>query len=414
MNRPLPVLTAVALVALTLLVGACPKAPVSEQSLQTSLEDSRETQHAETTGSDFEADLKRICRNAGQDYFILERPAYDGVEVMKIAVLYKKASLSNGAPLMPPVGVIPGFTAGGFLYLEYTRSLVDAGYVVFLPDIKGDYLHFIGLEPFVDPFVDPNFSAFRDNATELEGLLLDYTGDGLIGPKEVYTYYKALYNGEVDDQALADLYRQTLFAYRGYSLDLVVKAMFEVNEDPAYPVYGRINTDRIGLEAHSLGPDEVIESVVRRDGESTYSWSDHIAVALLKGAVPTLQRTENFERIDTPVIFMNGEYDDPTGVIAPTWQRFNVMHAPSAYIIFHDSGHVFFIDPPIGFLGDKLLPFFGNFEGIQLVTYRRNRADMIALCLLVYDAYLKQDSGALKAIETGDARLTGEYYTRNM
>ncbi len=414
MNRPLPVLASIVLVALTPLVGACPKTPVSERSLQVSDEDSRETPQAGTAGLDFEADVKRIFRNAGQDYFILERPAYDGVEVMKIAVLYKKASLSNGAPLMPPVGVIPGFTAGGFLYLDYTRSLVDAGYVVFLPDIKGDYLHFIGLEPFVDPFVNPNFSAFRDNATALESLLKDYTGDELIGPKEVYKYYKALYNGEVDDQVLADLYRQTLFAYRGYSLDLVVKAMFEVNEDPSFPVYNRIDTDRIGLEAHSLGPDEVIESVVRRDGEPTYSWSDHIAVALLKGAVPTLQRTANFERIDTPVIFMNGEYDDPTGVIAPTWQRFNVMHAPSAYIIFHDSGHVFFIDPPIGFLGDKLLPFFGNFEGIQLVTYRRNRADMIALCLLVYDAYLKQDSGALKAIEMGDAQLTGKYYTRNM
>ncbi|MCC6695730.1 MAG: hypothetical protein IT365_08880 [Candidatus Hydrogenedentes bacterium] len=361
--------------------------------------------------TDFASEVKRITSLKQVKSLVIERPAYDGTTVMKIAVLYP--GTTPDAP-MCPVAIMPGFTAGGFLYLEYACSLAQAGYAVFVPDVQGDYIHFIGVELFQDPLIRTDIPALRANFQSLKLDLEEYTGTDDIDAKEAFALYKQLYAGIIDDQQLADIFRDNLFAYRSYSLDIVVTSMFDVDADEEGPLFELLDTDHIGLEGHSFGPDEVLEAVAEKDGAPRFWWSGHIKVALLKGALTALHRAENFQTIQTPVIFMNGEYDDELGVLQPTWTHYNEVAGPAGFIKVYGSGHMFFIDPPIGFLGEKFLPFWGDFEKINLRTFRKNRVVLRDLCVLVYDAYLKEDPGASQALKDTSLDFDGECYTRNM
>lgn len=360
---------------------------------------------------DFETEVKRITSLKQVKSLVIERPAYEGTAVMKIAVLYP--ATTPDVP-MCPVAIMPGFTAGGFLYLEYACSLAQAGHAVFVPDVQGDYIHFIGVELFQDPLIRTDIPALRANFQSLKLDLEEYTATDDIDAKEAFALYKQLYAGTIDDQQLADIFRDNLFAYRSYSLDVVVSSMFDVDADSEGPLFGLIDTDHIGLEGHSFGPDEILEAVAEKDGAPRFWWSGHIKVALLKGALTALHRAENFRTIQTPVIFLNGEYDDEMGVLQPTWTHYSEVAGPAGFIKVYGSGHMFFIDPPIGFLGEKFLPFWGDFEKINLQTFRKNRAVLRDLCVLVYDAYLKEDPGAFQALKDASLDFDGECYTRNM
>ena len=288
------------------------------------------------------------------------------------------------------------------------------GYAVFLPDIQGDYIHFIGLELFQDPLIRTEIPSLRANFQALSEDLAEYTDTDDVDAKEAFALYKQLYNGAIDDQQLADIFRDNLFAYRSYALDVIVTSMTDVNEDPESPLYEMVDTDHIGLEGHSFGPDEVLEAIAEKDGAHRFSWTGNVKVALLKGALTALHRSENFQTIKTPAIFMNGEYDDEDGVLQPTWAHYSEVAGPAGYIKVYGSGHMFFIDPPIGFLGEKFLPFWGDFEKINLRTFRKNRVVLRDLCVLVYDAYLKEDPGAFQALKDASLDFDGECYTRNM
>ena len=394
-----------------LLFPSCPTASSVDSRAQLSRTQFEKILVEGVRSTDLELEVKRITSLKQVKSLVLERPAFDGSAVMKIAVLYP--GKTSGEP-MCPVAIMPGFTAGGFLYLEYACSLAQEGYAVFVPDIRGDYIHFIGLELFQDPLIRTDIPALRANFQSLSQDLEEYTGTDDIDAKDAFALYKQLYAGLLDDQQLADIFRDNLFAYRSYSLDVVVNSMFEVNDDTDSPLFGRLDTEHIGLEGHSFGPDEVLEAVAEKDGAPRFDWSGNIKVALLKGALTTLHRTENFVTIETPVIFMNGEFDDELGVLQPTWAHYGEVAGPAGYLKVYGAGHMFFIDPPIGFLGEKFLPFWGDFEKINLKTFRENRVALRNLCVLVYDAFLKEEPGAFQALKDTTIDFAGECYTRNM
>lgn len=405
------VATLAAVCMVVLLFPSCPQSAPVNLNAQVSQRQFEKILTEKVKDTDFETEVKRITSLKQVKSLVIERPAFDGSAVMKIAVLYP-GDLSD--PLLCPVAIMPGFTAGGFLYLEYACSLAQAGYAVFLPDIQGDYIHFIGLELFQDPLIRTDIPALRANFQSLKLDLEEYTGTDDIDAKEAFALYKQLYAGIIDDQVLADIFRDNLFAYRSYSLDVVVSSMFDVDADAEGPLFEMLDTDHIGLEGHSFGPDEVLEAVAEKDGEPRFQWSGNIKVALLKGALTALHRRENFEAIHTPIFFMNGEYDDEEGVLQPTWAHYGEVAGPAGYIKIHGSGHMFFVDPPIGYLGEKFLPFWGDFDKIKLKTFRKNRAVLRDLCVLVYDAYLKEDPGAFQALKDSSLDFDGECYTRNM
>lgn len=73
-----------------------------------------------------------------------------------------------------------------------------------------------------------------------------------------------------------------------------------------------------------------------------------------------------------------------------------------------------FVDAPIGFLGEKLIPFLGDFRNIDVKSYQRNRATISKLSVLIYNAFLKESPEATKAITQGTVNFYGEYVTTNM
>ncbi|MCC6489266.1 MAG: hypothetical protein IT364_17325 [Candidatus Hydrogenedentes bacterium] len=394
-----------------LLFPSCPKSAPTELDVRRSQAHVEAILKEQVRNTDFEAEVKRITSLKQVKSLVLKRPAYDGSTVMKIAVLYP--GRSSGEP-MCPVGIMPGFTAGAFLYLEYACSLAQAGYAVFVPDVQGDYIHFVGMELFQDPIFRADIPALRASFQTLKQDLEEYTGTDEIDAKEAFALYKQLYAGVIDDQVLADIFRDNLFAYRSYSLDVVVNSMFDVNEDMDGPLTGMLDTEHIGLEGHSFGPDEVLEAVAEKDGGPRFWWSGNIKGVILKGALTALHRRENFESIHTPVIFMNGQYDDEEGVLQPTWKHYGEVAGPAGYFEIYGSGHLFFVDPPLGFLGEKFFPFWGDFEKINLRTFRKNREVMRDLCVLIYDALLNDDPAASQALKDSSLDFDGECYTRNM
>lgn len=363
--------------------------------------------------SDFEAHVKRLGAQQGIDSFILKRPAYNGVDIMKIAVLYPPCGKTSADPLYA-VGFVPAFTAGGRVYLEYAAALAERGFAVFLPDIKGDPIHFIGLELFVDPLIDTDLPALESSIQSLRADLVAYTGNPNVTDSEIWDMFNGFYEYELQDQELADIFRDNIFAYRAYSLDTLVSAMFDVAADPASPLHDRLNVDRIGLEGHSLAPDEILEALVRTGGAAKYTWTDTIGVAILKAASTCLHGAQNAQSIGTPVFFMTGGVDNPDYIATPNWRRFNEFSGPAGYITLFGSGHMVFVDPPIGFLGDKFLPYIGSVQDVSLYTYTRNRAAVLDLCTIIYSAYLRQDPSALHLLRDASLDFTGDYAARNL
>lgn len=360
---------------------------------------------------DFATQARVLARQEGIEAFIIERPAYNGSDAMKIAVIYPSPQEDAKTPLLRPVVIAPGFSAGASLYLGYACELAKRGFAVFLPDYKGDLVHFFGLEMFRDPFVSTDIPV--DGFTALMNDLAAYTGTE-VDADFVFAVIDRFWAGSVDDQAVAELIRQDLFAYRGYSLDATVCSVFDVAEDPGSPLYGRIDMDKIGLEAHSLGADEVMQALLRRDGTPQYWWTDTVGVAILKGGTTFLHDEPSVKTIATPVFFMNGEYDDPSGIMEVTWSRFKMLDAPAGYITLESCGHMVFVDPPIGFFGDKLVPLFGQFIDVRWNEFVRNRASIVDISATMYDAYLADDAEALAKIHDGAIDFVGTYDTRNM
>lgn len=393
-----------------LLTQSCPVQPLSQSFIPDHVPGVR----LQTSESEFTAQTKAITAEEGVASFIITRTTNGGTDEMKIAVVYPPATEArSGVRPLYPVVLAPGFSAGGCVYLEYVCELAKRGFVVFLPDYKGDFIHFFGLELFRDPLIRPDARDLVKGFAILVEDLAEYT-ETEVDAAFVLEVLRKFGEGTIKDQVIADMIRRDLFAYRGYCLDAVVRAIFDVAADQDSPLYGRINTDRIGLEAHSLGADEVVQALLRTDDVAQCSWTDNIGVAILKGGTTFLHNEDNMRPITTPLFFMNGEYDDPEGVIAVTWSRFNALDAPAGYITLADSGHMVFVDPPIGFFGDKLVPLFGDFQGIRWNTFVRNRATIVDLSALIYDAYLAQDPVAIDTVRDGAIDFAGSFETRNI
>ncbi|MCC6488483.1 MAG: hypothetical protein IT364_13380 [Candidatus Hydrogenedentes bacterium] len=369
---------------------------------------------AQTDGADFEGHIKRQSAENGVYSLIIERPAFDGTTPMRIAVLYPSVPKSEGSSCMSPVVIAPGFSAGAFVYSEYACSLAQAGHIVFLPDIEGDYVHFIGLEPMEDPMIEADFRALQVNMEALRTDLEEYEGTDDMDYREVFRLFKGIHNGGIQDQNLCDIFRNHLFAYRSYSLDVVVRSIFEINEDVYSPLCGVIATDRIGLEGHSLGCDEIVDAIVLQEGVGKYWWVNNINVVLLKAAQTCLQGPEHFQSVATPVFFMTGEYDNRKYIIEPNWSNFNGLQSNAGYFTLYNAGHMVFVDPPIGFLGEKLIPALGDFENIDWESYQRNRATVLNLSALLYEAFLDESPEAIEAVTHETYSLAGEAVTRKI
>ena len=120
--------------------------------------------------ADFAAHARVLARQQNIEAFIIERPAYSGGEAMKIAVISPTPQGDAKAPLLRPVVIAPGFSAGASLYLGYACELAKRGFVVFMPDYKGDFVHFFGLEFLRDPVVN---TATPEFAQCVQGLIVD-------------------------------------------------------------------------------------------------------------------------------------------------------------------------------------------------------------------------------------------------
>ncbi len=367
----------------------------------------------QSAAAEFATQARVLARQQGIEAFIIERPSYTGSDAMKIAVIYPSPVGNGKTPLLRPIVIAPGFSAGASLYLGYACELAKRGFAVFLPDYKGDFVHFFGLELFRDPLVN---TATPELAECVQGLIVDlaeHTGNE-VDAQFAWEVWGKFWEGEIKDQAVADLIRKNFFAYRDYSLDATVCSVFDVAEDTDSPLYARLDTSTIGLEAHSLGADEVMQALLRRDGTPQYWWTDNIGVAILKGGTVFLHDEASVKTISTPVFFINGEYDDPSGIMEVTWSRFNMMDAPTGYFTLSNAGHMVFVDPPIGFFGDKLVPVFGQFSDVRWDEFLRNRAANVDISAMLYDAYLADDADALVKIHDGAIDFDGTYDTRNM
>ena len=110
---------------------------------------------------------------------------------------------------------------------------------------------------------------------------------------------------------------------------------------------------------------------------------------------------------------MNGEYDDPSGIMDITWLRYNQLEAPAGYITLSNCGHMVFVDAPIGFVGDKFVPLFGQYRDIHWREFLRNRETIVDLTAAVYDAFLDRDQDVLMRVYDGGLDFEGSYETRN-
>lgn len=399
---------------LALLLLSCPR--TTSQRLAADLALVSHTRLPVTADADstFAKNVERIADENGVRSRVIERPSYDGDVTMKIAVLFSDAFDDQAGLVLNPVGVVPGSTGGAFVYMDYACSLAAAGYVVFLPDIQGEYVHLFGMNPLSDPLVSVDLSGVRTDISDLRTQLAEYAGAESIDMFGVLELYQSVFGGSSQDQALCDTFRDCLFANRVYSLDMVVRSMFEENNDPVSPLYGKIDTNSIGLEGHSMGCDEILESLVPENDIPRYWWSENIKVAILKAAQTSLHGPENFRAITAPVFFITGECDSAKYIIEPNWAHFNTLQSPSGYLILFNAGHFVFVDAPYGFFLDKFVPILGDIEHVDLASFERNRTAILAASVEIYDTYLGRRSTAAEMATPEILDFPGEYYTRNM
>jgi len=356
-------------------------------------------------GEDLEAKLSsELSHNLDKEinYKIFEIPI-EGDKI-KTAFIYNENVEKSEAVI-----IVPGFSAGGCLYLDYAKNLAK-DYCVFIPDFKKDYLHFLGMEPTKDPLVSLKLDSLVKNINSIVEEVKKIPGYENYGSfEDGMELFDKCMEGEIKDERVLEIVDDKLFSYREDGISSLMNYIYQVNETPG-DFYHKVDFSKIGFEGHSLAGNEILKIVEERK----YWWSDNVKAIISKGGTTNLQSLEKTNSIskDVGVFFVQGIFDDDKSINSPAFERYKMLKGPSGYLEIENAGHMFFIDFPIGYLCE-LLPFFGD-ASITPFDYFKNNEFNKEFSKTVYGAFLKNKKEDCNKLKSGDFEISGDYFVKNL
>ncbi len=367
--------------------------------------------------SNLEGDIKKAVdqNNVGEIY---ETPVLDQDELMKVAVVYPKSGLeSKTGDILNPIIYMPGYSAGASVYLDYANNLAENGYLVLIPEINGDTIHFFSIDSVNDNFIEFERGTLLDRLQNIKNEVQKVEGyesyDTLLEVGNLVMIHAI--GGEVQNQKVLDIIDKNLFKYRDDALDSTVQLAYEINQDKNSPLYGRIDTENIGLEGHSLGPHSIFTILSEKNPPF---WVKDIKAFISKGGISGFQSLDRVSKIGNNssgkypyVYFMLGEHDVENTVLQSSWDRFQVLDVPAVYTLLNGAGHMVFTPFPLSFITDKYTSF-----GDRSITMQEDlsaQKTYIEISKTFFDAVLKNDKKAMKRIKRENFDGIKESYTIN-
>ena len=361
--------------------------------------------------------IKRIVDidNVGEIY---ETSVFSQDELMKVAAIYPKTILeSKTEDSIKPIVYMTGYSAGASIYLDYANKLSKYGYLVLVPEINGDAIHFLSMDLRNDHIIDIDGEPFKEKLGNIMGDVQKVDG------------YQSLNNildiaslvmiqgvqGDIQNERVLKIINKHLFKFRDYALDSTIKLIYDLDQDPNSPLYRKIDTNNIGIEGHSLGPHTIFNAITN---PSPPFWAGDVKAFISKGGTTGYQSLDNVSRIGEksldkyPYIYvMMGESDIDNSVLQPSWDRFQVLEVPSVYTLLGGAGHMVFVAFPLSFIADKYTPFGNRSITIQQSLSAQKTA--LEISRTFYDAVLKNDKNAMKRIKRENFEGIKESYILN-
>ena len=367
--------------------------------------------------SNLERDIQiKVDSNNAEE--IYETPVLDQNELMKVAVVYPKSGLeSKTGSMLNPIIYMPGYSAGASVYLDYANNLAKNGYFVLIPEINGDTIHFFSIDSANDNFIEFERGTLIDRLQKIKKEVQKVEG---------YESYNNMLKvadlvlirgigGEVQNQEVLDIIDKNLFKYRDDALDSTVQLAYEINQDKNSPLYGRIDTENIGLDGHSLGPHSIFSTLSEKNPPF---WVDDVKAFISKGGISGFQSLDRVSKIGNNssgkypfVYFMLGEHDVENTVLQASWDRFQVLDVPAVYTLLNGAGHMVFTPFPLSFITDKYTSF-----GDRSITIQEDlsaQKTYMEISRTFFDAVLKNDKNAMKRIKRENFNGIKESYTLN-
>lgn len=301
------------------------------------------------------ADAASFTYAVEEDY--TSRVAWDG----------QAASFDSAQDPFPLVVYLHGAFSSGYSLAFFAEHLARNGYVV----VALDYLD-SGPPGFTDPVA---FSRID-------------TGKGEGTARVLITAAQWVRAMNTDPEVLLEY----LSEHRLGQTRFVIDRALAWNQDPASPLYQRIDPEKVGIVGWSLGGLTALGLVGGHPDPSVRD--ERIGAALLLSA-PPYPLQDNLFQIGVPTMLMQGDQDE--NEVGPQYPRrliYENAPPPKYYLVLNDTTHYDFGNRPAG-----SLPLY---EAIQAIP----GLNVIATYgLAFFDVYVKGDAAAEARLEGGHPGL---------